>query len=183
MKRKIIILAVLLVVVAVIFGVLPMSVGKRRVPSGSIVLLDVGHLVFAYGTLKKASLLLTNMTSRAILVENVAVETEPGKWMFSGNPPMIIFPHNSAAVSLWFDNAAAPVRPWRFKLKVGEELKGPERALMAGQYGVRRFVGRMNNRPTPNPYARGTNYFGHQTEMVIGEDQDWPKMPGDRSAH
>ena len=75
MRKKLIIGVVLLVVFVVIFGVLPMSVGKRSVPSNAITLLDVER-----ENVRTASILLTNTTRKAITVEFVSMQIGPGEW-------------------------------------------------------------------------------------------------------
>jgi hypothetical protein len=190
MRRKIIFGAVLIVVIAAIFGVLSMSVAKRRVPSGAIAFVDVGPTTSSAGTpmiggtVAASSVSLTNTSSKALFVEFVSMQIEPGKWHNENDPfffrtgPFVVPPHGSKSVVLSFP-VAPPAHPWLFRLKVREELKGPERALMAGEVGLRRLVNRLNGGPR-GPVFSSVAYYGHRTEIIVSEDRDGPKVAGGR---
>jgi hypothetical protein len=192
MKRKIIFGAVLLVVVVAIFGVVSWSTAKRAVPSDAIKVVGVdvipqpSEFVASGGCAATSAIIFSNTTAKTLTVKLLEVQAGIGIWTntdagYFTAIPFSIAPHGLAYEYPRFRTLSP--RPWRFRLRVCEEVTGSERMLLAGQIGLRRFATRIQRRPFWSPFVNGTTYFGHQTELIVGEDQDWPKMAGDRSVH
>jgi hypothetical protein len=190
MKRRIISGSVLLLVLVAIFGVLSMSMAKRTVSADAIRVVEVNvirqpsEFVTSGGYAATSIVVVSNTTPKSLTVKLLGVEAGIGSWTnvdagYFTAIPFSIAPHGLAYEYPRFEKLTP--RPWRFRLKVCEELKGPERAMLMGQLASRRFISRIQRRPFWSPFVSGTNYFGHETVVVVGEDQDWPKLAGDRS--
>jgi hypothetical protein len=190
MKRKLILGVVLLVILVAIFGVLPMSVAKRTIPSDAIKIVEVdvirqpSEFVASGGCAATSTTIFSNTTAKKLTLKLLGVQAGLGNWTnieagYFTAVPFAIGPHGLAYEYPRF--AALSPRPWRFRLQVCEEVTGAERTILAGQIGVRRFVSRIQHHPFWSPAVNGTTYFGHRTEMIAGEDRDWPKIAGDPS--
>lgn len=152
-RAKILIALGLVILFAIAFVIILPS-PRRRIPAGSIVLVDRPKID------PVPWLLLSNSTTRNQTVYVSFASSEPrAHFLLSANPFVRIAPHRTELVHI----PDPPPGTAKLQIMVSEEIKGPERWLR----GARLWVSSKNARgPGGNPFGTHVNYYGHRTDFA-----------------
>jgi hypothetical protein len=148
------VIAVAVVILLALAFVLIFTSPRRRIPPGSIVLLDRSQLD------AMPSLLLSNATTRNLMVTVPLGSSRPTvKFLRSWKPIVSIAPHGTERVVIPDPQQEGA----KLKIMVTEEVKGPERWWRAAQLWLRSRNGKGFK---GNPFGTNAIFYGHGTDFA-----------------